>query len=122
MTMKKLVYTTIAAAALSLGTSVAYAQFGGSIGSGNINGSSTHITGNIGASYDGGAYSGLRGTSGVGTDLSTTNGVVSSQALAVGGSLVGTTAESNLTDLANPIHTSESYQDRKSTRLNSSHV
>src|SRR5699024_10399529 len=69
-----------------------------------------NINGNIDANYGGGAYSGLRGSSGVGTDLSTTNGVVSSQALAVGGSLVGTVAQSDLTDLANPIHKSESYQ------------
>ena len=113
--MKKLVYTTIAAAALSLGTSVAYAQFGGigasgSIGAGSFDNSSGWVGGNINADYGGTTFSGQNGTTGVATNLEARLGTVSSQAFVAGGNLVGSSASADFSNFTQPFQNSESYQ------------
>src|SRR5699024_1879859 len=105
MTMKKLVYTTIAAAALSLGTSMAYAQgvagagVDGNFNAGSFDNSSGWIGGNVNGSYGGNTFSGIDGTSGVATSLEAINGSVNSQAFVAGGNLVGSSATANFTDI-----------------------
>lgn len=116
--MKKLVYTAISVAALSL-CGGAYAAGGGAggigLGAGTVSGghfdSNTAIIGGaIGGNYNGDTFSGMNGTSGVQSSLAATHGAVNSQALVVGGNIVGSAAMADFSNPTQPFQNSVSYQ------------
>lgn len=117
--MKTVLYTTIAAAALSLGmvggaqaagAGIIGGSGSGSYNSGNFAGGGAFLDASIGGNYDGTTWSHMDGTSGVGTSLEANWGSVNSQAFVAGGNVVGSFSGADFSNPMQPFQNSTSYQ------------